>query len=85
MKSLQILCSLIASYNNVRRNALCIIQRGISMYKCSISKQELASSLLSCSRHVANGMVYLEMKCFIHRDLAARNILVDHDGICKVC
>ena len=46
--------------------------------------QDLAPTLLSYSRHIANGMVYLAVKSFIHRDLAARNILVAEDGACKV-
>ena len=45
---------------------------------------ELPPTLLSYSRQIANGLVYLELKAFIHRDLAARNILVSENGTCKV-
>ena len=49
----------------------------------SDSDHELAPTLLSYSRHVANGMMYLAVKSFVHRDLAARNVLVAEDGVCK--
>ena len=51
---------------------------------CSNIDYELAPTLLSYSRHVANGMMYLAVKAFVHRDLAARNVLVAEDGVCKV-
>ena len=41
--------------------------------------------LLSFSRQVSLGMMYLAFKEYIHRDLAARNVLVSKDGVCKVC
>ena len=40
--------------------------------------------LVDMSAQVAEGMVFLEQKCYIHRDLAARNILVGDNLICKV-
>ena len=40
--------------------------------------------LLSYSRQVANGLMYLANKKYVHRDIAARNILVNDEGICKV-
>ena len=46
---------------------------------------ELGSMLLSYTRQVALGLVYLTHKAYIHRDLAARNVLVSEDGtVCKV-
>ena len=54
-----------------------------------ISQNEVLSSqvpptLLSYTRQIASGLVYLGMKAFIHRDIAARNILVSECGTCKV-
>lgn len=60
------------------------IMKVISSFLFSTIDQELAPTLLSYSRHVANGMMYLAVKSFVHRDLAARNILVAEDGVCKV-
>ena len=45
---------------------------------------QLIQTLLSYSRQVAFGMLYLGCKKFVHRDLAARNVLVSNDGTCKV-
>ena len=46
---------------------------------------ELPAVLLSYSRQIALGMVYLtSIKQYIHRDLAARNVLVSDEYICKV-
>ena len=51
----------------------------------SLDPLELGSMLLSYTRQIALGMVYLMFKSYVHRDLAARNILVSQDGmICKV-
>ena len=51
----------------------------------SLDPLELGSMLLSYTRQVALGMVYLKYKSYVHRDLAARNILVSQDGKkCKV-
>ena len=46
--------------------------------------EKLSSTLLSYSRQIAFGMLYLGCKKFIHCDLAARNVLVANDGTCKV-
>ena len=40
--------------------------------------------LLSYSRQVAFGLMYLAFKKYVHRDIAARNVLVNDEGICKV-
>jgi serine/threonine protein kinase len=45
---------------------------------------ELSPTLLSYTRQVALGLMYLSFKKFVHRDIAARNILVNDEGICKV-
>ena len=45
---------------------------------------ELSPTLLSYSRQVAFGLMYLSFKKYVHRDIAARNILVNDEGICKV-
>lgn len=46
--------------------------------------KDLGAILLSYTRQVALGMVYLSVKEYIHRDLAARNVLVSEEGVCKV-
>ncbi len=48
------------------------------------SSSELPPTLLSYTRQIASGLIYLELKAFIHRDLAARNTLVSENDVCKV-
>ena len=50
----------------------------------SNNKQLLGQTLLTFSRQIASGMMYLSNKGYVHRDLAARNILLDHAYNCKV-
>ena len=61
----------------------------INMIFCSpdqpiATDHELGPTLLSYTRQVALGLMYLSFKKFVHRDIAARNILVNDEGICKV-
>uniref|UniRef100_A0A1A9W4R9 Protein kinase domain-containing protein n=1 Tax=Glossina brevipalpis TaxID=37001 RepID=A0A1A9W4R9_9MUSC len=34
---------------------------------------------------ISCGMEYIAEKRIVHRDLAARNVLLDHNGVCKIC
>ena len=61
----------------------------INMIFCSpdqpvATDHELGPTLLSYTRQVALGLMYLSFKKFVHRDIAARNVLVNDEGICKV-
>ena len=57
----------------------------VSTFDRTEAPQELSGTLLSFTRQVAFGMLYLSDKQFVHRDLAARNVLISHDNTtCKV-
>ena len=45
---------------------------------------ELGPTILSYSRQIAMGLMYLAFKKYIHRDIAARNVLISSEGVCKV-
>ncbi|KAJ6641547.1 Tyrosine kinase receptor Cad96Ca [Pseudolycoriella hygida] len=41
--------------------------------------------LTGFAHDIARGMEYISEKKIVHRDLATRNVLLDHNGVCKIC